>query len=210
MKNILAMAACLKRCSVAVLYEDKMYEINEDIDAAANLVSLISKIIKMYDIDLKKIDGVITSSGPGSFTGIRTAQSVAKGISLSLKIPSASLDYFDVMANLANQKKHNNQMDRLVLIRSEKDQAYFKILKPDDSMIEMGISSYENLEDNIIAENKFIIVSDIDLKDALFLKNKTDSIEFVSYFKNAKHLLNFSHIINSTSSIKPLYINARV
>jgi tRNA threonylcarbamoyl adenosine modification protein YeaZ len=208
MRNILAITACLKRCSVAISYANKTFEINENIDATANLACLANKLLKSHNVDLKKLDGVITSSGPGSFTGIRTAQSLAKGISLALKIPAASMDYFDVINNLAYQKKYNQKMDRLVLIKSEKDQVYFKLLKSDNSLIEMGISSYENLEEKIARQNNLIIISDIDLENASFLKQKTHTIDFISDFKNAKYLLDFAKIITTTSSINPLYINA--
>ncbi len=208
MKNILAITACLKRCSIAISYENETVEINESIDSSANLAYLTNKLLKSYNVDLTKLDGVITSSGPGSFTGIRTAQSLAKGISLALKKPAASIDYFDVINNLATQKKYNHKMDRLILIKSEKDQVYFKLLKSDNSLIEMGISSYENLEEKISQQNNLIIISDIDFKNVSFLKHITHTIEFISDFKNAKYLLGFSKMITATSSINPLYINA--
>lgn len=208
MKNILAITACLKRCSIAILYENQIFEINENIDAPANLACLANKLLKFCNVDLKKLDGVITSSGPGSFTGIRTAQSLAKGISLALKIPAASMDYFDVINNLATKKKYNHKMDKLILIKSEKDQVYFKLLKSANLLIEMGISSYENLEEKISRQNNLIIISDIDLENVSFLTRKTHTIDFISDFKNAKYLLDFAKMITTTSSINPLYINA--
>jgi len=184
MRNVLAITACLKRCSIAISYENNVYKINENVDASANLAYLTSKLIKSHNVDLKKIGGIITASGPGSFTGIRVAQSLAKGMALSLKIPSASVDYFDVIDNILSKK----QLNRIVLIKSEKDQVYFKFIKSDNTPNEIGVSSYENLN----LKDDLIVIDDMGLD-----------------FRKAKYLLNFSNLITETSCITPLYINAR-
>ncbi|GHU16901.1 hypothetical protein FACS189472_02980 [Alphaproteobacteria bacterium] len=98
MKNILAVTACLKRCSVALLYDGMIFEKNLDIDSSANLASVAEKLILENNVDLRKIDGIITASGPGSFTGIRVSHSFAKGVAFSLGIPAVSVDYFAVLA----------------------------------------------------------------------------------------------------------------
>ena len=119
MKNILAVTACLKRCSVAISYENKIYELNQNVDAASNLVSLANELCEANKIDLRKLDGVVTASGPGSFTGIRVAQSFAKGIALACGLPSLSVSYFDVI-----QRIFNKQVNKLVIIiKSEKNEA---------------------------------------------------------------------------------------
>lgn len=191
MKNVLAVTACLKRCSVAVQYENRVYEANENADAAANLVYIANELFKTNSIDIKKLDGVITASGPGSFTGIRVAQSFAKGVALACNIPSVSVSYFDVI-----QKIYGHSSDNLiVVIKSEKNQAYYKIMRDNQT----GVAPYEELA-NLFS------------KDALVIGEKLPcdlDITEVPDFRDAKHLLQFTELLNEDSTVTPLYINAK-
>jgi tRNA threonylcarbamoyl adenosine modification protein YeaZ len=192
MKNILAVTACLKRCSIAVYYENNLYECNEDSDASSNLVGLADDFIKSNSIDLKKIDGIITAAGPGSFTGIRAAQSFAKGLALALKLPSASASYFDVIKNCSGLD------NPIVVIKSEKGQVYYQINE------EIGISDYESLERRL--ENGSPLAGDAVDEIILRAKNKTFATCPITDFRNAKYLLNFSDRITAESQIHALYI----
>jgi hypothetical protein len=123
--NLIAATACLKRCSVAIAYGGELFEVNENVDAPKNLVFLTANLIKSNGVDLCNIDGVLTVSGPGSFTGIRTAQSMVKGIALSLKIPSASVSYFDVIQNIYESRGWSaGKRPHLLLIVFQKDDNY--------------------------------------------------------------------------------------
>ena len=99
MKNILAITANLASCSIAILYKNKLIELNANANSTSHLAWLAQKFLDDNSIDPKEIDGVITTSGPGSFTGIRAAQSFVKGFAFTLKIPAVSVSYFDVIDN---------------------------------------------------------------------------------------------------------------
>ncbi|MDR2158326.1 MAG: tRNA (adenosine(37)-N6)-threonylcarbamoyltransferase complex dimerization subunit type 1 TsaB [Holosporaceae bacterium] len=193
MKNILAVTACLKRCSIAISYEDGLYECNENSDASSNLVWLADNLIKSNNVNLKKIDGIITAAGPGSFTGIRVAQSFAKGLALSLKLPSVSVNYFDAIREI-----YSGSGDPIAVIKSEKGQVYYQING------KIGISNYELFADNL--ENEFILAGDAINEIIPHLKNKTFKAYPILDFRNAKYLLNFSNRIGKESQIRPLYM----
>lgn len=199
MKNVIAITACLKRCSIAISYQNQIFQINEYVDAATNLAFLLQNLIKKNAIEIKKIEGIITASGPGSFTGIRTAQSLAKAIAMILPIPSASISYFDVIDHIAAEK--NN---RLIIIRSEKNQTYFKKIK--NGQEEIGVSSYENVIKK--ADGCDILFGENIPEIHQLINNSTITYKEIADFRNAKHLLNFSEEINANSKITPLYINA--
>lgn len=199
MKNVIAITACLKRCSIAISYQNQIFQINEYVDAATNLAFFLQNLIKKNAIEIKKIEGIITVSGPGSFTGIRTAQSLVKAVAMTLQIPSASISYFDVIDQIAAEK--NN---RLIIIRSEKNQAYFK--KIENEQEEIGISSYENVIKK--ADRCDVLVGENIPEIYQLINNSTITYKEIADFRNARHLLNFSEGINANSKIIPLYINA--
>jgi hypothetical protein len=85
-----------------------------------------------------------------------------------------------------------------VVIKSEKGQLYYQT---DD---EFGICPYESLEDKI---KSGIIIGDAAEEAVSRLKDKTVRAIPVADFRDAKHLLNFSHLINQESRVVPLYIS---
>lgn len=195
MENILAVTACLKRCSIAIMYENVLYEINENVDAAENLVFLANKLIKSNNI--KRIDKLITSSGPGSFTGIRTAQSFAKAFSFAKRIPAFSIDYFTVIDKISR-----NANKKTIVIKSDKDQAYFCKLRF-NTRESTGNAYYEDIIKMVDKDE--LIVGDAVKEISEHLNEK--NYEYVENFRQAKFLLKFSSIETQSSQINPLYIN---
>ncbi|GHT93742.1 hypothetical protein FACS1894122_09440 [Alphaproteobacteria bacterium] len=213
MKNILAVTACLKRCSVAISYEGAIFEKNLDVDSSANLASVVDALIRENNIDLKKIDGVITASGPGSFTGIRVSQSFAKGIAFSFGIQAVSVDYFTVLAahalmlspsaeRYAKSTRVNGSI--VTLIESEKSQLYFRHYK--NEIYDEGVASYENIKSYIRNNEVDVIIGNAGEE----LGEYREKMIYIDDFRNAKYLLSFSELLTTESKITPLYINARL
>ncbi|MDR2645724.1 MAG: tRNA (adenosine(37)-N6)-threonylcarbamoyltransferase complex dimerization subunit type 1 TsaB [Holosporaceae bacterium] len=196
MKNVIAISACLKYCSVAISYENTLAEVNENADAAAHLVYLADTLIKQYRIDLQKIEGIITIAGPGSFTGIRVAQSFAKGLALSLGLPAISMNCFDIIKSIHDQQDFSNVV---IVIKSERGQVYYKISD------EIGIATAEALGNKIAIGT--ILMGDATAEVAAHAKDKIISAIHVSDFREAKRLLKFSHLITAESTITPCYIS---
>ncbi|GHU11577.1 hypothetical protein FACS189449_03320 [Alphaproteobacteria bacterium] len=231
MKNILAVTACLKRCSIAILYEGVIFEQNLDTDSSANLVSVADALVHENNVDLRKIDGVITASGPGSFTGIRVSHSFVKGVAFSLGIPAISVDYFAVVDSMYNQRCHcagflrhsgpttcvslngegwrcrrditNGATVTLVLIESDKNHLYFRHYN--NGKYNEGVASYENIKSYIRNNNIDVIIGNAGEE----LGEYHEKMIYIDDFRNAKYLLSFSELLTPESKIAPLYISAR-
>ncbi len=97
MKTILAFDTTDTLCSVAILHENKIFEIQESTPQkhSQKLISLLDKMLLKSGIVPDDIDAIAFGKGPGSFTGIRIAASVAHGLSLAwgcVLIPVSSLE----------------------------------------------------------------------------------------------------------------------
>lgn len=188
MSNILAVTAELKRCSIACKFAGKVFELNENLDSSTYLVKLAQDFCEEHCIDLTKIDRIITASGPGSFTGIRTAQSFVKGLSLALKIPAVCTSYFQVIKDMFGQKN-----GFVAIIKSAKNQAYFYNFSTKD----FGVCPYDQLPTDLP-----LVGDRIDE----VLSNITHGFFEIKYFRDA---VNFLDLVEFESKVAPLYINAK-
>ena len=66
-------------------------------------MTLVDDVLKSAKIDIANIDEICVNVGPGSFTGIRVAVSVAKGLGITKNVKYKqfdSFDYFDKKQNI--------------------------------------------------------------------------------------------------------------
>ena len=65
---------------------------------ARKLPVIISDLVRAVDIELKDIDGIAVSIGPGSFTGLRIGLATAKGLAMAGDIPVTTVPTLLVLA----------------------------------------------------------------------------------------------------------------
>lgn len=72
--------------SAAVFADDTIvaeFTVNNKQTHSQTLLPMIDQVVTMSGIDLKEIDAIATTSGPGSFTGLRIGAATAKGLGLA-------------------------------------------------------------------------------------------------------------------------------
>jgi tRNA threonylcarbamoyladenosine biosynthesis protein TsaB len=100
MALILSLETSEKVCSIALSDGYNLsgtLDITEEKSHATMLTVLIEKIFSDKEIDIKKLDAVAISKGPGSYTGLRIGMSVAKGICYALNIPLISVNSLQIL-----------------------------------------------------------------------------------------------------------------
>lgn len=76
--------------SVAIATETTLlaeYTVNFKKTHSQTLLPMLDEIVKMTGFELKEIDAIAVSAGPGSFTGLRIGSATAKGLGLALDKP---------------------------------------------------------------------------------------------------------------------------
>lgn len=89
-------------CSVALSKGDVCVGVEESFDGnthSLNLLPFMDALLKKTGVEMKDIDGVVVSEGPGSYTGLRIGVSTAKGIAYSLQIPVITVNTLESIAN---------------------------------------------------------------------------------------------------------------
>ncbi|MDR1361692.1 MAG: tRNA (adenosine(37)-N6)-threonylcarbamoyltransferase complex dimerization subunit type 1 TsaB [Holosporaceae bacterium] len=195
---MLALTACLKKCSVAMTWDGRLKERDYAGDSVSNLAAIVHDLARENSVDLKKIDGIIVASGPGSFTGIRAAHAFGQGMATALQIPILAMDYFTVVDEICRQRQQSVlDPDRIILIETAKGHLYFK-----HGSLEPGVNSCENISAYIRKNQIKTILGD----SSLLCKN--EHAVFIDDFRRAKYLLAFAKLLAAESSATPLYINA--
>lgn len=88
MSTILAIESSGLVAGAAIVTDEKVvaeYNVNLKMTHSQTLLPMVDEVVRMSGIELKDIDAIAVSGGPGSFTGLRIGSATAKGLGLALK-----------------------------------------------------------------------------------------------------------------------------
>ena len=171
------------------------------------LVIEIEKIFDKEKINIKKLDTIFVITGPGSFTGIRSALTFAKTIQLTNNTDVRGISKFEYLNLIANDK---NLLDlRTILIFHRRKQFFTQSFRGNTSISKPEIISFEenqkifNKRTSILCDNN-ILASFVDKKYfELFKQN----IHFIDY-NNEKLKILINKKNKLTNDPRPIYINS--
>ena len=171
------------------------------------LVIEIDKIFNKAKINIKKLDTIFVITGPGSFTGIRSALTFAKTIQLTNNTDVRGISKFEYLNLIANDK---NLFDlRTILIFHRKMQFFSQNFKGNLSISEPKIINFEenkrilNKRTSIICDNN-ILVNFVEKK---YFELINQNIHFIDYNNDKlKMLINKKNKL--TNDPRPVYISS--
>lgn len=101
--NILAIDTSSTACSLALLMNENIVIHHEiaPLQQARIILPSINALLKSCDVTLKQLSAIAFGQGPGSFTGIRIATSVAQGLALGAKLPVIPVSSLAALAQAA-------------------------------------------------------------------------------------------------------------
>lgn len=101
--KILAFDTSANACSIALAVGDtiRTAHIHAPMQQAKLLLPTIDEMLKYENIELKQLDAIAFGCGPGSFTGIRIATSVAQGLGYALNKPLVPISSLAAIAQAA-------------------------------------------------------------------------------------------------------------
>ena len=182
-------------------------EIKSNKNISEILVIEIEKIFNKAKINIKKLDTIFVITGPGSFTGIRSALTFAKTIQLTNNTDVRGISKFEYLNLIANDK---NLFDlRTILIFHRKMQFFSQNFKGNLSISEPKIINFEenkrilNKRTSIICD-KNILVNFVEKK---YFELINQNIHFVDYNnEKLKMLINKKNKL--TNDPRPVYISS--
>ncbi|MGB3076173.1 MAG: tRNA (adenosine(37)-N6)-threonylcarbamoyltransferase complex dimerization subunit type 1 TsaB, partial [Chitinophagales bacterium] len=88
-------------CSVALSRSGTLIALKElagNANHAAMLTMIIDQLMNESKIEMKALDGIALSAGPGSYTGLRIGAATAKGLCFALDKPLIAVDSLQSLA----------------------------------------------------------------------------------------------------------------
>jgi len=125
--NILAFECANFSLSIAAQNCNKeraFREVREVRGQDAKALPLIIEALQEINIDIKDIDLISTTLGPGSFTGVRVGLSLGRGFRLALGVPLITLNCFDWIFETVREKQKYEEI--YVILNSQREELFCK------------------------------------------------------------------------------------
>ena len=155
-----------------------------------NMVPEIDNLLKKHNITRNDINGVVVAIGPGSYTGVRIALTIAKVMALALDIPVYPVSSLHILKD--------DDKPSICLINARSGRSYFGVYEGSKVIIEDCIKQNDEVINYINEHKEFSVCGDV--KYLGFENNNTNVCkQMVSLFKDLKPCEN-------NLGLKPIYM----
>ena len=126
------------------------------------VMPIIDNLFKISELNINDIDKIAVAIGPGSFTGVRIALGIAKGLAMALNKPLIAVNELDILEAIAS----GNENEIIPLIDARKERVYYKYQNTyiDDYLINLISNFDKNKKYDLQLPSKFKVFSASALK----------------------------------------------
>lgn len=153
-------------------------------------VQEVEKAFKETNLNPKEINKVIVTYGPGSYTGVRIALTIAKVFCSSLKIELVPLTSLQALSGAKGKK--------IALIDARSNMAYYSVFDNGVILEKANIIKIENLNELLEKYENFEVVG-----DTFLIGKENTEIDIVS---NMFELSLITKGVKEVDNINPLYL----
>lgn len=159
---------------------------------ASQLAVMIQRLLKQSQIQPNELSGLVVTSGPGSYTGLRIGVATAKGLCYALSIPLIAVNSLELMTRNAREVNLENETDWFCpMLDARRMEVYCLLINQAGETIQ---STHARVIDHNsfaseLKENKILFFGDgaekckqvIQSPQALFLDGIHPTAEFLGY-----------------------------
>ena len=210
--NILAFDTSTEQFSISILKNNKIVlNLTKTLNKTYSkfLVPILEESLKQSKLDIKKINNILISLGPGSFTGVRLGISAAKGLGMPHKINILGFNNMDILIKSVDSNIKGKKL--VAIIKSKKNNYYFQLFDSKKRPIKKISFFSINKLPNFFFNKNIVFCGDLDTNLIDLIKKKNKGI-FVSKkkFSNTQILINEimkkKKKIKMTRYLNPIYV----
>jgi tRNA threonylcarbamoyl adenosine modification protein YeaZ len=197
-------SSSVMRIGVSLSNGDAPYlEMHDRFKYSESIMTMIDEVLHRENLTLNSLKGIIISTGPGSFTGLRVGMAVAKGLAVSLKIPLLGISIFNAVV----ERIYANYKETAVVIPSRREEYYLGFIS-DYHFNEKGIKVVAEIELKANIGNAYLFAVDCDREkmgsfcDKIIEENGPSILDFLA--AGMKKLAQFGS--DDIASLEPLYV----
>ena len=209
--NILAFDTSTKKFSISILKNNKVVlNLTKILNKTYSkfLIPILKKSLEKSKLDIKEINYILISLGPGSFTGVRIGIAAAKGLGIPHKINISGFNNMDILVNSIDNNIKEKRI--ITIIKSKKSDYYFQVFDSKKKPIKkISFFSINNLPKFFFNKNT-VFIGDLDIELIKEInKKKKKILLYKRKFSSTCTLINLikeKHYINMTKSLNPIYV----
>ena len=148
------------------------------------MIPEIEKIFKRNSISPKDINEILVSQGPGSYTGVRIALTIAKVYAYALNLPIYAFSSLNIL--------ENPEKPSICLINAKGNRSYFAVYEKDKVLTNGEVIEYVN------SHPEYVICGDASYID--IVSEKYDVL------KNMLRLKSDKYLVSNILSLKAVYL----
>lgn len=181
--NILAIDTTTKKANVGVKTKElvKVKSIDNEVTHSEKLLPLINETLAECNLNIKDLDCIAVTTGPGSFTGIRIGLATTKALAKVINAKIFSMDSLELLAQSANNQKYKITVS---LIDAKNNRAYAGIYLSQEKLTPYTASQNKYL--NKIFEDiaEICVKNNINEKDVLIIADTQNVFESIPNIYN--------------------------
>ena len=197
-----------KSLRLAVL--DNVKFISSEIKIKKNISEILifetESFLKKIDASMKKVNSIYIVTGPGSFTGIRTALTFAKSLKLTMNINIRGVSRFEIINYSLPMKTVKKR--KCIFLHFKENQFFIQTFIGFKPVNEPRLINFNNKNFKYYSQTSYVydnILLEENLENKMFKKIK-DDLHLIEYNLDELHEIILNNMIDNTDP-KPLYIS---
>lgn len=154
------------------------------------MINEIHNIMQKNNVSNKDLDGVVVGIGPGSYTGVRIAITIAKTIAYALKIKIYKVSSLSLL--------RDENRPTICLFNARSGRSYFGVYEGDKTLYEDDVLPNEIVQ-KYIDEHKDYLING----DAYLFGKESGKFDIID---NLRKGVNEKNLVENIFSLNPIYL----